>query len=382
MELNTSLEQQKNDVMGELLDALNSKDEELIRAKKAELALILEQEEQAELEKSAFGVYEGVKFFRLNLPKRSWLVEGLIRERDSVIFVGDEKAGKSLFISQMICSITSQHPFVDKHDIPKPCNVCQVLLEGDLAETQDRYKRMREVLDFDENLFQLLFFPPLQLHTKDGAEELLEHIGGFKPDILVIDPVYFAFTGSLSDDKVVREFIGQLRIIQDTLRCALILVHHTHKIRFDSKGKLITEGDEAIFGSKFLKAWPDHTLMLTYDKKNNIRILTCDTQRRGDVQTVAKYVLKSEHNQQGALYFEEISENPSRTDVLYNYFAENPNPQKASEVMKALSFSKNLFYKSVKPLLKDKVILKDENHRPVLYSLNLGKKSLPIQKKN
>ena len=382
MELNTSLEQQKNDVMAKLLEALNNKDEEQIRAKRAELNLIIEAEEQAEIEKSAFGVYDGVKFFKLNLPKRAWLVEGLMRERDSVIFVGDEKAGKSLFISQMICSITSQHPFVDKHEIPRPCKVSQVLLEGDLAETQDRYNRMREVLDFEEGLFQMLFLPPLQLHTSEGAEGLLTAIGDFKPDILIIDPVYFAFTGSLSDDKVVREFIGQLRIIQDTLKCALILVHHTHKIRFDNKGKLITEGDEAIFGSKFLKAWPDHTLMLTYDKKNNVRILTCDIQRRGDVQTIVKYVLKSEKDNTGALYFEEISENPSRTDVLYNYFLQNPGETTVKDVTKALGFSRNLFYKSSKPLLKDKIILRNEGTRPVIYTLNKGKHSLPIQKKD
>ncbi len=200
MECNTNLEYQKEQVMGELLNALNKKDDEQIRMKRAELSLIIEQEEQAQIEKSAFGVYEGEKFFRLNLPKRAWIVEGLIRERDSVIFVGDEKAGKSLFISQMICSLTSQHPFVDKHGISRPCRVSQILLEGDLAETQDRYNRMRMVLDFEEKLFQLLFLPPLQLQTQEGAEDLLYKIGDFKPDMLILDTVYFGFTGSLSDD--------------------------------------------------------------------------------------------------------------------------------------------------------------------------------------
>jgi len=379
MEQQVSLEEQKNKVMGELLNALNGDDEHLKEAKKAELSLIIDAEEQADIEKSAFGVYEGEKFFKLNLPKRAWIVEGLIRERDSVIFIGDEKAGKSLFISQMICSLTSQHPFVDKHGIPRPCRVSQILLEGDLAETQDRYNRMRMVLDFDEKLFQLLFLPPLQLHTQEGTEELLYNIGEFKPDILILDPVYFGFTGSLSDDKVVREFIGQLRMIQDTLKCALVLVHHTHKIKFSDKGKVITEGDEAIFGSKFLKAWPDHTFMFVFDKKNNMRILTCDTQRRGDVQELAKYVLKTEDNHQGPLYFEEISENPSRTDVLYNYFCEAETPKTVKDVIEDIDFSERLFYKSVKPLLKDKIVMKDEKHRPVLYSINRGKKNLPVK---
>ena len=376
MDNKASLDQQRAKLMFDLLKAIENKDTDLIAVKKKELDLFLEFEEHERLEVSAFGVYSGDKFFKLKLPQREWLVTDLIRERDSVIFIGNEKAGKSLFISQMICSITSQHPFVDKHDIPRPCKVSQVLLEGDLAETQKRYLDMRKVLDFEESLFQLLFLPPLQLHTTSGIDELINQVEEFDPDILILDPVYFAFTGSLSDDKVVREFIGNLRIIQDKLRCALILVHHTHKTKFSDKGKVITEGDEAIFGSKFLKAWPDHTLMLTYDKKNGVRILTCDTQRRGDIQELAKYVLKTPKDY-GALFFEEVTENPSRTDVVYNYFCNTTESKTVDQITTDLSFSRNLFYKSVRPLLKDKIVHKDESHRPVKYSLNKGKKGLP-----
>jgi len=376
MELNTSLGQQKNEVMGELLNALNAKDEEQIRVKRAELDLIIEQEEQVDIEKSAFGLYSGEKFFKLNLPKRAWLVDGLIRERDSVIFVGDEKAGKSLFLSQMICSLTSQHPFIDKHDIPKPCKVTQILLEGDLADIKDRYERMIQTIEFEPKNFQILFSQPLQLHTSEGAQELVGQLTEFNPDILIIDPVYFAFTGSLSDDKLVRQFIGNLRIIQDSLKCALILVHHTHKAIRNAKGDRIQEGDEAIFGSKFFKAWPDHTIMFSYDKRKQIRRLTCDTQRRGDILPVADYILIDKDNN---LYFEEVTEVPTQTDVLFNVFKEykdNEDGLTYAKIKTITNFSKSTFYYSIKPLLRDKIVLKDNKSKPVIYKLNPKKTGL------
>jgi len=61
---------------------------------------------------SNFATYSGEEFFGLTLPKREFLVDGFIREKDTVMLVGDEKAGKSLLAFQLICSLTSGHPFL------------------------------------------------------------------------------------------------------------------------------------------------------------------------------------------------------------------------------------------------------------------------------
>ena len=66
---------------------------------------------------SDFGAYSGRELFEKEFPKRAWLVEGIIKEKDSVILVGDPKAGKSLLAFQLICSMTSQHPFLDHHQV-------------------------------------------------------------------------------------------------------------------------------------------------------------------------------------------------------------------------------------------------------------------------
>ena len=97
-----------------------------------------------------FGSYSGDELLEQEFPKREFLVEKIIRERDSVIFVGDEKSGKSILVLQLICSLTSQHPFLDKLKVLRPTKVTLVQLEGEIGDTQDRLKRMISALDIDQ----------------------------------------------------------------------------------------------------------------------------------------------------------------------------------------------------------------------------------------
>ena len=218
---------------------------------------------------SLFGSYSGKHLIELKLEKRQWLVENIIREKDSCIFVGNEKSGKSLLIKQLICALTTGEPFIDKYNVTKESRVTYIQVEGELSDTQDRFKRMMKTQGMNADNLHFMFYPPMELEKRGYALGLRDTVAKFwkerkvsAPDLLIIDPIYFSFMGSLNDDETVRNFIGNIRIIKDSLGCAIILVHHTHKQRFDYTGNKLDEGDEAIFGSKFLKAWADHTMFI------------------------------------------------------------------------------------------------------------------------
>lgn len=323
---------------------------------------------------SLFGSYSGQEFLDANLKKREWLVEGIMRENDSVIVVGNEKSGKSLFIFQLICSLTSQHPFIDKYSVPRECRVSYVQIEGELSDSQDRMKRMVKTLDFNPSLFHLMFMPPLELEKRGYAMGLRDTIQRYwfkhsetKPDVVIFDPVYFSFMGSLSDDDIVRQFIGNLRIIKDSLNCAIILVHHTHKQRFDWSGEKLQEGDEAIFGSKFLKAWSDHTLLFIHDKKTDTRSLSCNTQRSGDiVKDCNLWLIEPD-----PLYFEEREDTPKKPtqDLLILNLLSLPEYKDGltqKEFCEKLNIGSTHFYNSIKKPLIHNLVCKT-NSRPVKY---------------
>ena len=317
---------------------------------------------------SNFGDYTGKELLELNLTKRDWLVEKLIREKDSIILVGDAKAGKSLLKQQLCCSLTSQHPFLDKFHILRPCNVVDIQLEGELEDTQDRYKRILESIDFEPSRYHLIFERPMELahilHLNHLIERIERLFKGEKPDIIFIDPVYFAFSGGLSDDVTVRAFLGNIRVLKDRFSCTICLVHHTHKLRINYRtGEILDEGDEAMFGSTFFRAFTDHVLLFVYDRKNNIRIMSCTTQRSGEIAEQTKLRLI----QPKPLYFEEIEKEPTREAIVLHWIAQKPSGMDYEEIAKHTGLGRNTIYLSLKELIKTGQVTKTET-RPVFYS--------------
>ena len=131
---------------------------------------------------------------------------------------------------------------------------------------------MAKVLDINKKLLHIKYSEPLQLQIPNSCQYLIDEIRLYhNPDVVIFDPIYFAFTGSLSEDASVRRFLGNIRRMKQEFDCVIILVHHTHKPKHDNFGNIIAERDEALFGSKFLKAWADSTIVLTWNKKSLIR---------------------------------------------------------------------------------------------------------------
>lgn len=320
---------------------------------------------------SDFGCYSGEKFLSLELPPREWLVEGLIRKSDSVILVGNEKSGKSLFILQLICALTSGQPFLDTYNVGRPINVSYFQLEGELTDSQDRLKRMIETLEINPSLLNFYFYPPLELQNRAYAQGLCNKIKeNGTPDLLIIDPIYFAFMGSLSDDDIVRNFIGNVRIIKDTLKCAVILVHHTHKQRWSTDGFQIDEGDDASFGSKFLKAWADHVILFHYDSKKALRTMSCSTQRSGDIIKQCQLRLI----EPSPLYFEPFDKNPTSEMLIMNLLFQEQfkDGLTGNDISKRLDINRNTFFSSIKKLLVEDIVKKSST-RPIVYWYNREK---------
>jgi hypothetical protein len=321
---------------------------------------------------SDFGSYTGREFLGLELKKRDFLVDKLAREKDSILMVGGEKAGKSLIIKQLICSLTSgEHPFLNLYDVKRPCKVTYIQVEGELSDTQDRFKRMIKTLDFNPDNFQIIFAPPLGLQEDANCVTLMQQIESVHvPDVLIIDPLYFAFEGSLSDDGIVRKFLGNIRKIKDKFGCAVIIVHHTHRIKFNAEGGLIDEGDDALFGSSAFKWWPDHIIFFTYNKKKNTRDFRCSTQRSGDILKKLELILV----QPDPLYFRHADTADLGVGLKICQLLAEPGNESGlcpNEICKTLDISRATFYRDITAPLSSGAIEKDDSHRPVKYKIKL-----------
>jgi len=315
----------------------------------------------------------GMEFMTKKLPKREWLIEGLLKENDALLWVGQEKSGKTLFSMQaFLCCLTTAHPLIDKYPIPKPKKVTYVLLEGDLSESQDRIFRLQKQLDIEPNNFVFMFLPRLMLHKEDGQYGLQHLVGEIKKmkchDVVVIDPLYRSFCGSLNDDNVVRDVVSNFDRLKDELNCALVIIHHTHKKKFDVRGKVIIEGDEATFGSVWIKAWASQIVMQTYDPTTGLRGFYCNTQRGGDIIKECNLILV----QPDPLYFKEdtsptVEESWGLSIVELLKRPEFKEGLARSEVEGLLNITTNAFYKSIKQVGVQGHIAKNNKIRPAKY---------------
>jgi len=224
---------------------------------------------------------------------------------------------------------------------------------------------MIKCLDFDPKMFQINFSAPLSLDNRATIELLTNRIVSYHtPDIIILDPVYFALDGDLSDNKAVRSFLGSIHIIKQMFNCAILWVHHTHKIKLGKHNIVIDEGDEATFGSKFFKAYPDHTILFSYDKRRELRTLTCNTQRSGDIMTNIKLNLV----QPDPLYFEETDKIPTKEDVLYRKLPPHSHEgYDISQIVQATELAESTCYATLRELQASGMIVKDAGKRPTKY---------------
>jgi len=247
------------------------------------------------LEKSKRGFLSWDEMMELPHEENNYLIDKFLWEGQVAMILAKEKVGKSILSKQMICALTSGQALFDEYDVARECTVCYLQLEGDRGETKSRFKSMAEGVDVGSSRFHWRFYDRLHLDKDKDADTLIEEIRSaeIKPDVIFMDPVYMACSGSLSNDEVVRSMIGNIRRIQEVFNCAVILVHHEHRAVKDKDGKHIEEGDNAIMGSFAFKAFVSHVIRVTLKGKppNQTRVLKCDTQRNGAVAPNVELVL-------------------------------------------------------------------------------------------
>ena len=197
------------------------------------------------------------------------------------------------------------------------------------------------------------------------------HLACGNPQVLIIDCLYQAFEGSLKDDEVIRKFIGNMRLIKAFFGCTIIILHHMRKTSNNpATGKPEEITDDATFGSAFLKAWPDHLLLLKHQKNSDVRKLVCTTQRSGEIEAEIDLVL----SQPDPLFWKTLDEIPK--GIVYDKAKESfvsyinataNNSAHAKDIQERCSIPKTTFYSVEKMLRGENKIWKEGHGKTTTY---------------
>jgi hypothetical protein len=289
-------------------------------------------------------------------------------------------------------AMTCGDSFLNTFDVCHPLNVLYIQAEGDMSETKDRFVNATQEAGVNWNPDKWRhYFPAALALDQDldknsepvpgGLTDLINRINtdGFRPDVIVTDPLYMSMSGDLIDNKACRNFQRNIRKIKETFNCAVLIVHHEHRAKTDKFNNTIDEGDDAIFGSSMWKNFASHILKVTIcnergnpinpDKQGDIkyRKLTCATQRSGNVLKSALLQLCED-----PLMVEMVGIKPSGSmvnNVLE--FIQNKDSVAACDVSKEMGIGESTARNCFGILKKEnKIKILSRKGKKVLYCIN------------
>jgi RecA-family ATPase len=223
---------------------------------------------------------------RTNSTPPETIVENFVWKEDVAMWLGSEKAGKSIGAQQLAMSIVTGRPFLDKFKVEKPGPVVYIQAEGKRDEFVDRLNNICMSMEgFVDSKFLHIFkkFMPLNHEpVRQAVFDLIDAqilVWGEPPVAIIIDSVYKAMDGDLNDNSDVIAFTNALDEFISRYHASIILIHHDSKEWRDDKTKgEIERGDKGSYGSVFLRAYVDHIFYLK-KMKDKTRMLSCDTTR-------------------------------------------------------------------------------------------------------
>jgi hypothetical protein len=167
----------------------------------------------------------------LQIPEIDWLVEPVI-ERFGFCLVGAQKGvGKSLFVTQLALSAAAgiSSFLIEDIKIAKPLNVLLIQQEVSLPGMKDRLLKMRTEKTFNlEGRFRQKTTTGAwwNLTDKKDYRKLLRLVDKYKPDILILDPLYTFYPKELNTSGDISPMMKILSDLKSNYNLGLVVVHH------------------------------------------------------------------------------------------------------------------------------------------------------------
>jgi hypothetical protein len=165
------------------------------------------------------------------MPDREWVVESLIPTGSLSLLSGREKAGKSLFLIDLVASVAGGEPFLDRETSAGPAML--LFLEDHPGDVRDRMRKRAQ----DQSQLPVYFLPAdgsladVRFSLTDGTSlgRLAETVERYQLRLLAIDPLRETHDLAENDADQMAPIIRPLRQLAHQLNVAIVLAHHQNK---------------------------------------------------------------------------------------------------------------------------------------------------------
>ena len=207
------------------------------------------------------------------------LIDNFLYAQTATMLASDPGIGKSIISMQVALSLASGTALFGTFTVPVPQKVYYLQLEGAYHQTIERLRLMQQKVPLlAENLCWDMGEGVNVLRESDWlrVETRIKTFG--TPALIILDPIYMAVMGGLSEDRPASAFVRFSNALMQTFGNANWLNHHTHRSHYSNGAKV--EEDDPFYGSQWLKAHLDASWLMTRSGKSKVR-LDCKKDRNG-----------------------------------------------------------------------------------------------------
>jgi hypothetical protein len=214
---------------------------------------------------SASGVVDGFEWLESPVPRKPFLVPGLLRVSDRVMVTGTSGAGKSTLLRQIVGLISAGlHPFTRAAIEPKRVLVFDC--ENDEDENWLFFNKLYRLTDEDGGSRRAGHFTVrhkpggMNLASAAHAQLLLDAITECRAEIVLVGPLYKLSAGNTNDEENARKVTWILDTIRERTGVAMLIeAHPGHKeiTVKDASGQGHQRVDPRPRGSSLLLNWPE-----------------------------------------------------------------------------------------------------------------------------
>lgn len=204
------------------------------------------------------------------------LLSDTIDRGDKLAIIGNSKQRKSFFLLQLSISLAAGIDNFLHWEIPQKRLVIHCQFEISDNHFQRRVKKMCKAMnittdDIGERLF-IYNGRGRGICGPEGINRLTREIREYKPDVVMLDPLYMLLTGAENAAEDMRDPLHAIDRMIRKLNAGVILVHHDPK---GIAGERSTTDRGA--GSGILGRWYDACITMTEHKNQDTGLVVLDT---------------------------------------------------------------------------------------------------------
>lgn len=185
-----------------------------------------------------------------------------------MLLAGAAGVGKSMLAIELAYELAHGTKAFGAYDVVRPLRVAYVQLELVPDQLQGRFKAVQSVYGETDGVFQA---SPKEFVLPSREERLVEALKKREIEVVILDPMYLMLAGGELSLSEVRPFLDSVNRVRSETGCVAIILAHTKKVQWDSSGRAVDMGFDAISGHRAFANWAD-TIALVGQRGSGIRL--------------------------------------------------------------------------------------------------------------